>query len=65
MEHLNKKCVDYDGDIPLEKLMELQLKVKKKQAEEKLSSFINKKGIQKLKDQNSYSAKIQVYNPNK
>lgn len=29
MERMNRKVVDIDGDIPIEKLMELQKKLKK------------------------------------
>ncbi len=29
---LNRKVVDFDGDIPMEKLMELQNKLKNKEA---------------------------------
>ena len=29
MERMNRKVIDIDGDIPIEKLMELQKKLKK------------------------------------
>lgn len=45
MESLNRKVVDIDGDIPIEKLMELQQKLKNKSTTEEAQtkSFISKK----------------------
>lgn len=45
MESLNRKVVDIDGDIPIEKLMELQQRLKNKSTTEEtqVKSFISKK----------------------
>ena len=45
METLNRKVVDFDGDIPIEKLMELQKKLKNKEPQEeaKTKTFVTKK----------------------
>jgi AP2-associated kinase len=49
---LNRRVVEFDGDIPLEKLMELQKKVKSKegQIEGKQSSFITSKETLLIKE---------------
>lgn len=45
MEKLNKKVIDFDGDIPMEKLIELQKKLKnnKEGNESTKSTFITSK----------------------
>jgi hypothetical protein len=51
MAVLNRRVVDFDGDIPIEKLMELQNKLKSKdtQSEIKQASFITSKETQLIK----------------
>lgn len=56
---LNRRVVEFDGDIPLEKLMELQKKVKSKegQIEGKQSSFITSKETLLIKEGRSIQNK--------
>lgn len=52
MAVLNRRVVDFDGDIPIEKLMELQNKLKNKEglSEGKQASFITSKETQLIKE---------------
>ena len=52
MAVLNRRVVDFDGDIPMEKLMELQNKLTNKEAqnESKQASFITNKETQLIKE---------------
>jgi hypothetical protein len=49
---LNRRVVDFDGDIPMEKLMELQSRLKNKEGpvEAKPASFITSKETQLIKE---------------
>lgn len=52
LEILNRKVVDIDGDIPIEKLLELQNKLKNKEttSQNKNSSFITSKDTKLIKE---------------
>lgn len=51
MQQLNKKVIDLDGDIPMQKLLELQKKLKNKETVETVkSTFITSKETKLIKE---------------
>lgn len=58
MAVLNRRVVDFDGDIPMEKLMELQNKLKNKEGhnEIKQASFITNKETLLIKEGKTHSS---------